>query len=94
LPRRIKSGIYARVILPPSKKNKAYVWLDPVGHKESIMLDDDLYRFSSEINLYWPNKIWFVLFTESELGGVIMESPKMYEWMKSIFELIWRAYHR
>ena len=89
LPRRIWAKISVRAILSPSERNCAYVWLDETSLKESIMIEHELYDFASEINLYGPDKIMFSLFTESEMWGVILHSPKMYQGMKSIFEVVW-----
>lgn len=95
LPKRIQAEIHARVILSPSEENRAYVGLDKEALKESILIDEEVFKLpSSEINIYGPNKVMFAMFAGDELSWLIIESKTMYESLKSIFELIWRTHHK
>ena len=89
LPRRVKHKIYAEVILPNSKENQKYAWLDKKHHKESRIIKHSLFKIDGEIDLYGPDKVWIVLFDKEEMSGLIIHSKKLYTTMKSIFAVLW-----
>jgi hypothetical protein len=49
---------------------------------------------ANEINIYGPNKVMFAMFAGDELSWVIIHSKKMYQSMKSIFELTWLTHKK
>lgn len=90
LVRRIKNGIHAKVILPDSGENKRYAGIDKKAKKESKVISDPDFSIEGEINLYGPNKVSIALFHDNEMSGLILQSEKLYNTMKSIFNLVWR----
>jgi len=86
-----------------SKRIEKKIWLKAIGSNTSglqIFKDRDLkelrkiklvdaqkYPIKVEINLYGSNKIGIMAFKEKI--GLIIESPKIYETLKSVFEMYW-----
>lgn len=94
LPQRVQKQIFAQVILSPSEANEHYVWLDKEAHKESVVVDHEVFSITaSEINIYGPDKVMFALFAWDELSGVVIHSKKLYESMRSIFDLLWLTHN-
>lgn len=90
LVRRIKNDIHAKVILPDTGENKRYAGIDKKAKKESRVITDPEFLIEWEINLYWPNKVSIALFHDNEMSGLIIQSEKLYNTLKSIFHLVWR----
>jgi hypothetical protein len=94
-PRRLEQKIPARVILSPSEENKRYAALNQTWLTQSIMIDNEVFTLeANEINIYGPNKVMFAMFAWEELSWVIIHSKKMYQSMKSIFELTWLTHQK
>ena len=88
LPRRIKNDIHAKVILSDTGENKRYAGIDKKAKKESIVISDSLFNIEWGIDLYGPNKVNIVLFSDSEMSGLTISSEKLYQTLKSIFDLV------
>ncbi len=89
LPRRIAWGIFAEVLVGKHDMDIYYAWLDKDSLKETRIVSNDLFHMVSEIDLYWPWKIAFVLFSEDEMSWFIVYSKKLYDSLQSIFATLW-----
>lgn len=88
LPRRVASGIKAKVILSGHEDNKKYAELDKKNLKQSKIVDSELFDIESEINLYGPNKVAIALFSGDEMSAFIIHSTKLYKSLMSIFTIL------
>lgn len=88
LVRRIKNNIHARVILSDTGENKKYAGIDSKAKKESIIISKSMFNIEVGIDLYGPNKVNIILFADNDMSGLTIYSEKLYETLKSIFELI------
>lgn len=88
--KKVKKNIRSKVLVS-SKYSKAYRRLDKKHLRESLILPHEKYPFQVEIDLYDENKIAFISFDPSELLGVIIESPRIANTLKSLFNLVWDA---
>lgn len=98
LPRRIQQKLAAKVILSSASHmaNDYQVHPEQVsGNTQSftqiIVVPDQEYRLSNEINLYGGNKVALALFNEGELAGMIIESKSLHDSLQAIFHLIWSS---
>jgi len=88
--KRAKAGIFMQAITPDSKAAQTYHELDKKYLRESLVVPADQYPMKVEINIYAKNKIAFISFQESELIGIIVESPAIYATMRTFFKLAWQ----
>ncbi len=86
--RKIKKNIHSKVLVS-SKKPESYRKLDQKHLRESLVIPHKKFPFEVEISVYDDNKTAFISFDQSEMIGVIIESSKIANTMKSLFALIW-----
>lgn len=91
LPRRIAALLKAKVLLWPDPENKQYVGNDKKTLKQCKIIHDAAFAMQIEINLYGPNKVAFALFSDDEMSGFVIESPKLFASMMSIFTVLWKS---
>ena len=89
-PKKIKRNISSRVLVS-SKNLKSYLKLDKKHLRDSLVIPHKKYPFEVEIDVYDDNKTAFISFDETELMGVIIESKKIANTLKSLFELAWKS---
>lgn len=88
LVRRIKNDIFAKVILSDTGENKKYAGIDKKAKKESVVISNSAFMIDGGIDLYGPNKVNIILFSDQEMSGLTIYSEKLYDTLKSIFDLI------
>jgi sugar-specific transcriptional regulator TrmB len=91
LPRRVATKISAKVLLWPDPANKKYVGNDKKTLKQCKIVKDVAFDLHVEINLYGPNKVSIALFSDDEMSGFIVHSPRLYTSLLSIFTVLWKA---
>jgi len=85
LPRRIASDIFANVLVGSHDMDVQYARKDKNALKETRIVSHELFHMDVEIDLYWPGKIAFVLFSQDEMSGFIVYSHQLYKSLLSIF---------
>ncbi|QQG42733.1 MAG: hypothetical protein HYW15_00715 [Candidatus Giovannonibacteria bacterium] len=83
---RVKRNLSARCIVPATPEAQEYTKRDKEELRHMILIPSDRFPFSNEINIY-NNKV--AIFSFPERIGVIIESEKIAETQRSIFELAW-----
>jgi hypothetical protein len=91
LPQRIKIGIHAKVLLCKQDKKEGYSVYNASKKllTEYKVIDFDFVKFFNEINIYGNDKVAVMMFAEDEMSGLIIQSKKLHDTMKSIFDLVW-----
>ena len=91
LPQRIKLWIHAKVLLcnQDEKDNYSVYKSSKKLGTEYRVLDFDFVKFYNEINIYGNDKIALMMFSEDEMSGLIIQSKKLHDTLKSIFDLVW-----
>jgi len=84
---RIKKAQMARVIAPNNQTMQAYRDDDEKSLRKTRLIDEERYPLAIEINLYGDKKTGIMSFEERM--GLIIESPKIFVTLKSIFEMHW-----
>lgn len=87
LPKRAEKNIWVRAIVINSAIVQRYHKNDQPHLRRMKIVDSEDFHFSTEIDLYGKNKIMVVAFQEK--FGMIIESQRIYETLKSIFEIMW-----
>lgn len=87
--KRTKSKIWAYVIAADNEKNREYQKKDAVSLRKTKLVKDNDFSLDVEINLYGPNRIGIMSFKEK--FGLIIESDKISNTLKSIFDLSWNS---
>lgn len=87
--KRLEKKIWVRVIAPDAENIvKNYKSTDEKSLRKTKLVSAEEFPFEVEINLYGKNRIAVMSFGEKI--GLIIESPKLYRTLKSIFELSWK----
>lgn len=89
LPRRVEKKIWVRAIAPDVEAMRGYKEVDDKSLRKTRLSDSSVFPVRVEINLYGKNKIGIMSFGEH--FGMIIESQKIFDTLKSIFEMNWRA---
>ena len=87
LPQRIKKKIWVRAIAPQTKEMEEYKGLDEKSLRKTKLVSEKRFPIEVEINLYGKDKIAIMSFDDKI--GLIVESRKIYNTLKSIFEMLW-----
>ncbi|MFZ2150517.1 MAG: helix-turn-helix domain-containing protein [Candidatus Absconditicoccaceae bacterium] len=89
LPERIKIGLHAKVLLCNEEKKKDYPAYTSSRKflTEHKVLSFDFVKLYNEINIYGNDKISLVMFSEDEMSGLIIQSKKLHDTLKGIFDL-------
>jgi len=90
VPQRLKNKIWTRTFAPNTKEMKYVQGYDTKHLRQTklVNFEDGLF-FEVEINLYGGTKIGIMSFQED--FGLIVESKKIHNTLKAIFELQWRS---
>ena len=89
LSRRVEKKIWTRTIAPDVEAMRGYKEIDEKSLRKTRLSEASIFPIRVEINLYGKNKIGIMSFGEH--FGMIIESEKIFETLKSIFEMNWRA---
>src|SRR4030043_586771 len=89
IPLRLKKKIFARVILPDNKITRGIKELDEKYLRKTKLIPQEKFNLKIEISLYGSNKIGIMSY-EEEIG-LIIQSQKIYDALKYIFEFMWDA---
>ena len=84
---RVEKKIWVRAILPDNEKTREIIIDDEKILRRSKLISNEKFKIKVDIDVYGKNKISLVSFEEQL--GIIIESEKIFESMKGIFETIW-----
>lgn len=85
---RVKKGIWAYVIAPNNEAIQDYKKLDKKYLRQTRLENEPSFSIEVEIDLYGGNKIGIMAFKEKI--GFIIESQKIHNTLKSIFDVSWK----
>lgn len=85
-------GIHKRGIVADTPYARDYL----KGYDKSVteirFIDGEKFPMQLEMEIY-DGKISFMTFSDTQLIGMIIDNPEIYEMQKSIFELAWQSAH-
>lgn len=87
IPARIKNKIWLRAILPDSEEMRELQKSNSQNFRKTKLIPKEKFDIKIEISLYGKNKIGIMSY-EEEIG-MIIESQKIFEALKCIFEIMW-----
>lgn len=85
--RRVKKQISIQNIAPDNEVNREHVKHDKEVLRQTILLPEDKFPFTNEIDIY-GNKV-AIMSLQGEILAVIIESESIAKTQRSIFELAW-----
>lgn len=85
--KRVSRKISMRTIAPNNKINQDWANNDEGHLRQTILVPEDKYPFTNEINIY-DNKV-LILSLQGELLAIIIESESVTKTQRAIFELAW-----
>ncbi len=83
---RVKRGIYAKVIISDTPLARKYAQKNKETKREYRFVSQDLFPFTNDINIC---DNFITISSLSEKFGLIIESKKIAEMQRAIFELAW-----
>jgi hypothetical protein len=89
LPKRVESKIWQRTIAPDNPEIRSFTEKDREHLRQTRFIPKEQIPFEVEINLYGKQNIAIMSFEEKI--GLIIESKKIYNTLKSIFEMNWNS---
>jgi sugar-specific transcriptional regulator TrmB len=89
VPKRVASKIWVRSIAPDVPEMQKYKGEDQASLRRTKLIPAHDFPVDVEINLYGKSKVGVMSFEEK--FGLIIESPKIYQTLKGIFEAQWET---
>ena len=89
VPERVKRNIWMRIIVPDSASLKPYIEKNPEQLRIVKTIEEEKYNMENELMLYDKNKI--AILNYGDKIGIIIESPKIHNSLKQIFEIMWET---
>ena len=93
VPRRAKSLIEARVIIPKSSLACPYTQSN-IQRNNYLVIDNVLFDINGEIILYGENKVLIAMYSSEELSAIVITSKMLYNGFKGMFNLIRNMYKK
>jgi len=87
LKKRVKKNISVQALAPDNEVNREHVLHNKEVLRETILLPEDKFPFTNEIDIY-GNKV-AIMSLQGEILAVIIESESIAKTQRSIFELAW-----
>lgn len=87
---RIKNKIFAKALMPKTKENEFLHQNDSKHYRETKLIDNALFNFELELNIY-GNKTAFIVYNQETYIGIIIENPEIANSLKALFNLIWSS---
>ena len=87
IPQRLEKKISVRAIFPDTDEMKKFASHNEKHLRRSKMIQKEKFTMPVEISLYGKRKIGIMAYEEQI--GLIIESPKIHEALKNIFEIMW-----
>lgn len=91
IPYRLKHKRETKSII--TKENSKYVNYTAQNH-DTIVVEDPIFEMWNEIVLYWKAKVAILLYSTTEMYGFVIESQTLFNWLKNIFNLLWKTYKK
>jgi len=91
LPERVEKKIWARAIVPDTTANRQFAqdMKDKAITKTRFVADKSFSGFDLEIKIYGQTKLGIISYAEDL--GIIIESKKIYDGLRAIFEALWNS---
>jgi hypothetical protein len=93
VPRRSKSKIPARVIMPKSSQNSAYIQSNQ-QRNDYVIIESPLFDISGEVILYGQDKVLIAMYTPDELSALLITSKVLYNCFLSMFHVMREEYKK
>lgn len=61
---------------------------------DTIVVNDPIFEMSNEIVVYGSSKVAILMYSPKEMSGIVIDSMSLYNWIKNLFNLIWKNYNR
>jgi len=87
MPARTEKKIWVRALLPDTEQMKKMQSEDQKYLRKSKLIDQKIFNINVEFNIYGKNKVAIISY-EEEIA-LLIESPKIFQSIKSMFETIW-----
>lgn len=92
LPKRIEAWIFAKVIMQWDEDDQKYIHRnDKKMLNDVLIIKEELFDIQCQIDTYANNKVNIIIASDNDLAWIIIESERVYNTVKNIFDLIWNS---
>jgi len=93
LPKRVKAWIFAKVIMQWDEDDHTYIHQkNKETLNEILIVQEELFDIECQIDTYANNKVSIIIASDNDLAWIIIESKRVYNTVKNIFDLIWNSH--
>jgi len=89
VPWRSKFPRKTKAILAQQANNKYIKY--HIEKYDTLVISDPIFDFSDEIVVYGKDKVAIIMYNTNEMCGLIITSSTLHNWLKSMFNLIWKT---
>jgi sugar-specific transcriptional regulator TrmB len=91
IPRRMKTEVKARVIIPKQSLSQEYGESN-ANRNDHIIIDEAIFDMTSEIAVYGEDKVVMLMYHSTDLSALVITSKPLHNGFKNIHNLLWKAY--
>jgi len=91
VPRRLQYSTPTRAIISKQSLSQEYSRYNQEKH-ENIVIDDPIFDIANEVIVHGKDKVSLIMYTPTEMSGLIITSKTLHNCLKSMFNLIRKVY--
>jgi hypothetical protein len=93
VPWRLKYKTKTKAIISKQSLHQDYSKYNKIKH-EHIVIDDPIFDIANEIIVHWKDKLSILMYTPYEMSALVITSQTLHNWLKSMFNLIWKIHKK
>jgi len=93
VPWRLKYKTPTKAIIDKKSLSEWYSKYNKDKHN-NIIIDDPIFDIANEIIVHWKDKISILMYAPNEMCALTITSQTLHNWLKSMFNLIWKLYKK
>lgn len=93
VPRRLKYKTKTKAIISKQSIKQKYSQYNKTKH-DHIVIDDPIFDIANEIIVHWKDKVSLLMYSPHEMSALVITSQTLHNWLKSMFNLIWKLYKK
>lgn len=94
VPWRLKHKTKTKAIISrQSLKQSSYAKYNKSKH-DSLIIDDPIFDIANEIIIHGKDRVSLLMYGTNEMSALVVNSQTLHNWLKSMFNLIWKMYKK
>jgi predicted DNA-binding transcriptional regulator len=93
VPWRLKHKTKTKAIISKQSIKQKYSQYNKNKH-EHLIIDDPIFDIANEIVVHGKDRVSLLMYSPNEMSALVIYSQTLHNWLKSMFNLIWKAYKK